>query len=125
MTTATLGFSKIQKNLQTKISSVALPSINWKSLCFVCFFMSIVLLIFYVWQVNSLIKGSYVINSYNNQVGQLSDINKNLQISFAESSFLGQALVKIQNLNFQKTTSVKYIQILNSSAQAPQEKTNL
>jgi hypothetical protein len=45
----------------------------------------------------------------------LSDENKNLQVSFAENSFLGQALQKIQALKFQKTVSVEYVQIPDSS----------
>lgn len=54
--------------------------------------------------------------SYEKQITKLSDENKNLQVSFAESSFLGQAMEKVQALNFQKTSSVKYIQVLDSSA---------
>jgi len=88
---------------------------NWKDICFAGFFISLSLLVFYVWQINSLTKGSYLINSYEKQTSQLSEENKNLQVSFAENSFLGQALTKIQALNFQKTTSVKYIQIPASS----------
>jgi hypothetical protein len=115
MTTATLSFYRVQKNLQAKISSVSFPSINWKAVCFAGFFMSLALLVFYVWQINDLTRGSYLINSYEKQISKLSEENKNLEISFAESSFLGQALNKIQALNFQKTTSVKYIQILDNS----------
>ncbi len=73
--------------------------------------MVVFLLIFYVWQVNNLIHGSYLTGSYKNQISKLSDKNKNLEVSFAENSFLGSALEKIQALNFQKTTSVRYIQI--------------
>jgi len=76
--------------------------------------MGLALLVFYVWQINDLTKGSYLINSYEKQISKLSDENKNLEVSFAENSFLGQALEKIQALNFQKTTSVKYIQISGS-----------
>ena len=87
--------------------------------------VSLALLVFYVWQINDLTRGSYLSNSYEKQITKLSDENKNLQVSFAESSFLEQALVKIQALNFQKSTSVKYIQILDSSAQAQPAKKNI
>ncbi len=117
MTTATLSLYRVQKKLQTKINSIDLPAINWKAVCFAGFFMSLALLVFYVWQINNLTRGSYLMSSYEKQISTLSEENKNLQISFAESSFLGQALVKTQALNFQKTTSVKYIQILDNSAQ--------
>ena len=118
MTTAVLGYLRVQKKIQTKVSSMSFPEVNWKAVCFVGFFISLALLVFYVWQVNDLTRGSYTINSYENQISKLSDENKNLEISFAENSFLGQALEKIQALNFQKTTSVKYIKILDSSAEA-------
>ena len=115
MTTATLSYHRAHKNLQAKISSVNLPLINWKAVCFIGFFMSLALLIFYVWQINDLTRGSYLINTYEKQANKLSEENKNLEVSFAENSFLGQSLPKIQELNFQKTSSVKYIQIPDTS----------
>lgn len=115
MTTATLASSRVQKNFRAKIESVDLPLINWKAVCFAGFFVSLAMLVFYVWQINDLTRGFYTINSYGKQLSELSEQNKNLQISFAESSFLGEALEKIQALNFQKTTSVKYIQVLDNS----------
>ena len=111
MTTATLNFYRAQKKFQAKINHIDLPATNWKTVCFIGFFISLALLIFYVWQINDLTKGSYFINSYEKQISKLSEENENLEISFAESSFFGQALPKIQALNFQKTTSVKYMQI--------------
>lgn len=125
MTTATLSlnYSKIQKKLQAKINSVEIPATNWKIICLAGFIISSALLVFYVWQVNDLTRGYYLTNNYEKQISKLSDENKNLQVSFAESSFLGQALEKIQALNFQKITAVKYIQILdNSAATAPTNK---
>lgn len=116
MTTAVLSYHRIQKNIQAKINSVAMPEVNWKKLCFIGFFVGLSLLVFYVFQVTALTKNAFLISSYEKQAEKLSQENRNLQVSFAESSFLGQALTKIQALNFQKTTSVKYIQILNSSA---------
>ena len=80
--------------------------------------MSSALLVFYVCQINDLTKGYYTINGYQKQINMLSEENKNLEISFAENSFLGQALLKIQALNFQKNSSVKYIKILDNSAEA-------
>jgi len=111
MTTAVLNYLKVQKKIQYRVESINLPAINWKAICFIGFFVSLVLSVFYVWQINDLTRGSYLINIYEKQVSKLSEENKNLQVSFAESSFLGQVLLKIQALNFQKTTSVKYIQI--------------
>ena len=118
MTTTTLAINKVQKNLQAKVDSVSLPVINWKVACFIGIIMVSILSIFYVWQVNSLTQDSYMLNNYQHKIDKLTVENKNLQVSFAEDSFLGQALVKIQALNFQKITSadsVKYVQIPDSS----------
>jgi len=115
VTTATLTINRAQKNLQSKVNSVDFSVITWKIICFVSFFISLALLVFYVWQINDLTRGSYTINSYEKQISKLSEENKNLQVSFAEKSFLGQAIVKIEALNFQKNTLVKYMQIPDSS----------
>jgi hypothetical protein len=117
MTTAVLKLSRMQKDLQNRIDSVELPVVNWKTICLAGFFISFALLIFYVWQVVGLTKGVYLTNDYQKQIGRLSEENQNLQISFAESSFLGEALTKIEVLNFQKTTSVKYIQLSEGNVQ--------
>jgi hypothetical protein len=125
MTTATLNLYRVQKNLQAKMDSVDFPVVNWKSVCCIGFCMSLALLVFYVWQINDLTRGSYLTSTYEKQISALSQENKGLEVSFAESSFLGQALEKIQALNFQRTTSVKYIQILDSSAQVPPTNKNI
>ena len=121
MTTALLSFYRVQKSLKAKARSIDLPLINWKLVCVIGFFMTLSLLVFYVWQINDLTRGYYLINNYEKQVGRLTDENKNLEVSSAESSFLGQALLKIQALNFQKTISVKYIQIADSSVATAQK----
>ncbi len=114
MTTAILTLGRAQKSLQAKIDAIEMPVINWKAVCVAGFFMCLALLVFYVWQINALTGGSYLVNDYQKQISKLSEENKNLQISFAENSFLGQALGKIHALNFQKTTSVKYIQVTDN-----------
>ncbi|MGA2418138.1 MAG: hypothetical protein ABSF55_02780 [Candidatus Staskawiczbacteria bacterium] len=115
MTTAVLNYLKVQKKIQTRVNSVEFPEINWKIVCFAGFFVCLVLLVFYVWQINYLTKDFYLINGYKEQISQISQENKNLQVSFATNSFLGQVLEKVQALNFQKVTSVKYIQIPDAS----------
>ena len=104
MTTAALSYSRI-----------SLPSINWKIVFFASLLMCSSLLVFYALQINALTKGTYLINSYEKEINGLYRENCNLEVSFAESGFLGQVLAKTQEMNFLKTTSVKYIQILDAS----------
>jgi len=105
MTTAVLSYS----------NSAKLPEMNWRIVCLAGVLASSLLLVFYVYQISSLTGGTYLISKYQKEIGQLSRESNNLEVSFAESGFLGQVLAKTQALNFQKTTSVRYIQILDTS----------
>jgi hypothetical protein len=115
MTTVALTYRKLHKKIQAKAESVELPSINWKIVFWLGLTICSLLLIYYVWQINELTRGTYLINSLEKQINVLSRENKSLSLSFAESSFWGQALEKIQTLNFQKATSIKYIHVLDNS----------
>lgn len=115
MTTAALSYSRIQNKIQSRVGSVSLPSVNWKIVFFASFLACSALLVFYAFQINDLTKGTYLINNYEKEINSLARENGNLEVSFAESGFLGQVLAKTQEMNFLKTTSVKYIQILNAS----------
>jgi hypothetical protein len=86
-----------------------------KTICLLAFLMCFLSLIFYVYQVNSLIAGKYLISKYEKEIETLSGENKKLELGFAENSFLGQVLSKTQDMNFQKITLVKYIQIPDSA----------
>lgn len=108
MTTAVL-------KIQSKVESIDFPSVNWKMVCICGFALCALLLVFYVLQVNDLTRGYYLINTYQKQISKLTQENKNTEVLFAESSFWGQAAAKIEALNFEKVTSVKYIQIPDSS----------
>jgi len=114
MTTAILNYSRIQKEIKEKVDLIDFPTVNWKLVCCLGFLVCISLLIFYVWQINSLTHGYYLINTYENQLNSIIEENKKLEVAFAEASFWGQALEKMQELNFQKATSIKYIQIPSS-----------
>jgi predicted PurR-regulated permease PerM len=115
MTTATINYFRIKKNVESKIGSISFPNINWKIICLLCSFVCFSLLVFYVLQINHLTKGSYLVENYQTQINKLSNEKKNLELNFAKVSFLGQVQEKINSLSFQKATSVKYIQILDNS----------
>jgi hypothetical protein len=115
MTTAVLTHSYLYKKVKKQVASVALPKVNWKMICAAGFLACLLSLFFYIYQVISLTKTSYLIGSYNNKILTVSEENKNLEVSFAENSFLGEVLAKSQQLDFQKTTSVKYIKISDNS----------
>jgi len=102
----------------SKVNSIELPEVNWRTICVAGFFIVVVLLGFYAWQINDLTKKSYLAVDYDRQITKLSEESKNLEISFAKNSFLEQAFAKIKALNFQKTQLVKYVRIVDNSVAA-------
>lgn len=64
---------------------------------------------------NQLTKGTYLMQDYEKRIEILSQERKNLKIAFAESGFMGSIEQKTRELNFEKTTEIKYIQILDNS----------
>lgn len=106
MTTATATLNYSKKHIS---------SINWKLVCIFGFAVLAMALFFYAYQISNLTRGYYLINSYKRELTNLSAENNNLQVSFAESSFLAGVLQKAQDHNFEKTTSVKYLQIKDNS----------
>jgi hypothetical protein len=94
------------------LHSVPIP---WKTLC-VCLSAScLALLVAYIFMVNSLTSGAYLMKSYEKQINKLSDQNRVLETSFAESNFLGQTQQDAQQLGFEKTSSVTYVQVADTS----------
>ncbi len=105
MTTLALAYSSVQK--KTEI-------INWKMVCILGLFIISVLLSFYAVLVINLINGTYLAKNYQNQISELLRQSKRLEVSFAETGFMETVSQKAEALNFEKTKSVKYIQILDA-----------
>lgn len=102
MTTLTLAYSSF-------------PKINWKAYCLCAFLIALCLAIFYVSEVNYMIRGSYLIKGYQKQIDSLSQENKVLEADFAKTSFMGTIGEKTREMSFEKVKEVKYIQILEAS----------
>jgi len=115
MTTAVLGYSRVYNKVQSKISSISVPRIDWKIIFIAGFLMCSFLLTFYIYQIIDLTKTSYSINSYESKIAGISRDNKNLEVSFAENNFLAEVLEKAHEIGFQRTSSITYIHILNNS----------
>lgn len=88
---------------------------NWKIICAAGFLMTCCLLILYAFLVNQLTGGTYLIKNFDKQIEALFQENRNLEVGFAKIGLLESVEERSQELNFEKTTSVKYIQILDTS----------
>ena len=78
------------------------------------FGLSFSLLVFYIFQVNSLTGETYAVKNYQAKITQLTQENKNLEITFSKTSSLSNLENYLKNQNFEKISQVKYIQILES-----------
>ena len=102
------------KGIHQRVKSLALPNVNWKLMTCTAVLFSVAMLVSYVFLVNELTKGVYLIKNYNKEITSLSRQNNLLQTEFAESGFLGKVTQRAHNLQFEKTTHVTYVQVLDS-----------
>ncbi|HLD70284.1 MAG TPA: hypothetical protein VI937_00120 [Negativicutes bacterium] len=103
------------KRAEQKVTAIAFPGIPWKLYYATAAVVLMVLLISYVYMVNQLTGGSYVVKNYNKEIRALAAENKELQTNFAESGFLGDVQEKAKELQFEKTADVTYVQLLQNS----------
>jgi hypothetical protein len=84
----------------------------------IIFISILVLLVFYVFQVNALTEETYLVQGYEGKLSQLSEEKEALEINFSKVN----SLVNIENYllgqNFEKVSQVKYIYILEGSVVA-------
>ena len=111
MTTLTLGYRVINN----KIKSISLPNINWKAFYIFGILLAISMLVLYVFLVNELTSGTYLIKDYNKEINLISAENRVLETNSNRSGLLAEVLDKAKELSFEKTTNIKYIQFSDNS----------
>lgn len=75
----------------------------------------LILLIFSIFQVNQMTRENFLVKSYKNRIGQLSENSELLKIDWAKSNSLVNIEQYLQTQNFKKVGQVRYIRILESS----------
>lgn len=111
MTTLTLAY----KNIKEKSDIFRLPKIHWKIVYAALIVLLASLFVFYIFLVNDLTKGVYLVKKDQKTIETLLDENKVLQSQLANIGFLGQTLIKAEAMNFEKTNNLTYIKISESS----------
>ena len=71
-------------------------------------------LIFYIFQVASLISAKYQIQKYQKKINEILEKNTELEINLAKINSLEEITQKMQELGFEKTKKVYYLQILET-----------
>ncbi len=80
--------------------------------------LSIGLLFFYIFQINKTFQISYLVKDFEGSLKQISQENKNLEDNLLKSNSLGDIETLARNLNYERITDIKYIQIIGSSVVA-------
>jgi len=80
----------------------------------------LVLVVFYIFQVNAFAKETYFIQDYERKLSQLSGENESLEVDFSRFNSLVNIENYLQSQNFEKVNQgeVKYIQIPGGSVAA-------
>lgn len=89
-----------------------------KILLTITFISILALLVFYIFQVNALTNETYLIQSCEEKLGQLSGENETLEVNFSKANSLTNIENYLQSQNFEKVSQIKYIYILESSVAA-------
>ncbi|MDD5746217.1 MAG: hypothetical protein PHO30_03025 [Candidatus Omnitrophica bacterium] len=76
------------------------------------------LLIISVLQVNAYIKEMYLLQDYQQRIGQLTEENKYLEIDFAKADSLKNIGGFVQNMIFEKADKIEYIKVLDTTVLA-------
>ena len=111
MTTTAIRY----RAMQHKVASLPFPKIHWKAVSLAGLVCSLVMVVWYIYLINDMTRGSYVVRNYNKQIYTLTEQNRVLETNFAQTGFLGSIQEKVKALSFEKTTQVNYIQLLNVS----------
>jgi low affinity Fe/Cu permease len=101
--------------VQSKVAALNVFSPNWKMIYMAAFAISLVMLVVYIFGINALTEGTYSIKSYNKQIKSLMAQNSDLQIQSTQSSYLGLTEQKARELNFQKSSNITYVQVMEGS----------
>ena len=113
MTTAILKYLWAYNKEQSKTRILKFPflSLNWNISYIIGFIIITFSLFFYVYSINELTRGAYLIKKYEKAADSLLQKNKTLEVGFAKSGFVGNLEAKTKELGFEKIQKIKYIQI--------------
>lgn len=93
-------------------------TLNFKLVWFLILISIISLLVFYIFQVNSLTYESYLLKNQEKRLAELKKEKDVLEINFSRTHSLVNIENYFHNHNFEKAEKIKYIQILETSIAA-------
>src|SRR3989344_2859095 len=103
------------KSAQSKIKSISVPSINWKAMYAIGISLALVMAVSYIFLINQLTEGVYLIKEYNKELSSLYKENDVLESEFAKANFMENVIARTKEMSFEKTKDITYLQIIDSS----------
>lgn len=77
--------------------------------------LTIILSIFYIFQISSVVSESYQVQKYQKKINELAEENKFLEINSIKVNSLENIDGRIQELGFERVGKIHYIQVLEGS----------
>ena len=100
--------------MKTRTKAKTLNTLNARCLCVLGAFIVLLLLGFYVYQVNAETSEKYSIHDFQERISELSKENKSLEINSAQVGSLASIAESIKDLNFEKTQRIEYIRVTDT-----------
>lgn len=110
MTTVSIS-SKVISGKQ----ALNIPRVNWKMVYILGLAMCFMSFVFYIASINQLTKGAYLVKTYNQKISVLTKENKVMELNYAEKALLDKMHTKVNELGFEKISSIKYVEVSNGS----------
>ncbi len=76
------------------------------------------LLFLYIFQTSTMAKRNSLVESYEFEIEQIYEQNKDLEITFSQKNSLKNSENLLKDLNFEKVTKIDYIRILETAVAA-------
>lgn len=97
------------------MKTLTLPKFSENGLRIFWLLMSILittLLIFYIFQINAITKDFYVLKTHQKQLAELSQENKNIEMSYSQTNSLKNIESLVKTLDYRKVEKIHYIRVL-------------
>jgi len=105
------GYSLTQSISQRLVVLPKYPRISLRFFCILSSISILAFLVFYIFQVNALVSETYLIQSYEKKLAELSRENEILTINSAQLNSLDNIENKILEFGFEKVEKIHYIKI--------------
>jgi len=96
------------------VNRITFPRIDLRVFWLLSILLTITCLVFYIFQVNAEVSERYLTEEYQKRITEISKENQGLEISSAQVNSLDNLTLLLEELDFEKTDKIHYIQVLDT-----------